>query len=548
MTNNIFFIALLAFIITGCKHNHDHESSHDHDHEIIHNQDHDHDHDHDIDHNEDHDHELESLHNHDIEIDNESVSDHEHEDVKLQITAYSNEFELFAEADPFVVGKTSNVLSHFSNLPDFTALEDGSITIHLIVNGEESSQSLDKPTRNGIYSFDIKPKAEGTGTLIFSIKTEKGEFQLKVPEVKVFDDGHDAIHDAEDAELLATNAVVFTKEQSWKIDFATEIPQKEAFGQIIKTTAKVLPAQGDELLISAKTNGIVMLSADNLLEGTEIKKGQVLFSISGSELADNNFAVRYIEAQNNFEKAKSDYERSKELAKDKIVSEKELLSAKNQYDNAKAIYDNLNKNFNSLGQRGSSPMNGFVQQVFVQNGMYVEAGQAILSMNQNERLLLYAEVQQKYVSILGTISSAKIRTLHDNHTYTLKELNGKVLSYGRTVSVDNYLIPVNLQIDNNGNFVSRGFVEVYLKTISNSQALTIPNTALLEEQGNYFVFVQIHPELFEKREIKPGANDGLRTEIMDGINQNERIVTQGAILIKLAQATGALDAHSGHVH
>ena len=191
---------------------------------------------------------------------------------------------------------------------------------------------------------------------------------------------------------------------------------------------------------------------------------------------------------------------------------------------------------------------GFVKQLFVQNGQYVEAGQPIVSISQNKTLLLRSEVQQKYASILSAINSANIRTLHDNKTYTLEQLNGKVLSFGRTTNSDNYLIPLILQIDNKGDFISGGFVELFLKTLTNTQALTIPNSALLEEQGIYFVYVQITPELFEKREIKPGATDGLRTEILKGITQSERIVTKGAILIKLAQATGALDAHSGHVH
>ncbi|MCK7461958.1 MAG: hypothetical protein MZU84_07820 [Sphingobacterium sp.] len=56
------------------------------------------------------------------------------------------------------------------------------------------------------------------------------------------------------------------------------------------------------------------------------------------------------------------------------------------------------------------------------------------------------------------------------------------------------------------------------------------------------------PELFEKREVLPGVTDGIRTEILKGIFENERIVTQGAVFIKLAQSTGTLDAHSGHVH
>jgi len=457
----------------------------------------------------------------------------EHEEVTIQFTAYSSEFELFAEADPFVVGRTSNVLSHFSILPDFTALNKGNITIRLIVNGKEINQTLNKPTRKGIYSFDIK---------------DKGEFQVIVADMKVFTNEHEAIHDAEDREISRTNTVVFTKEQSWKIDFATEQPKKEPFGQVIKTTAQVLSAQGDEFLVSAKTNGIVMLSTNNVLEGGIVSGGQVLFSIAEGGLANNNSRVRFMEARNNYEKAKSDYERAEELAKDKIVSEKDLLSAKNQYDNAKLIYDNLNKNFNSSGQSVVSPMNGFVRHLFVQNGQYVKAGQPIVSISQNKTLLLRAEVQQKYAPILGAINSANIRTLHDNKTYTLEQLNGQVISFGRNTNNDNYLIPVSLQIDNKESFVPGGFVELYLKTLTNTQALIIPNTALLEEQGNYFVFVQITPELFEKRVVDPGATDGLKTEILNGITQNERIVAMGAIFVKLAMATGSLDAHSGHNH
>jgi multidrug efflux pump subunit AcrA (membrane-fusion protein) len=193
-------------------------------------------------------------------------------------------------------------------------------------------------------------------------------------------------------------------------------------------------------------------------------------------------------------------------------------------------------------------MIGFVKHLFVKNGQYVEAGQPVVIISQNKTLLLRAEVQQKYATYLMSISTANIRTTEDNKTYTLEELNGKVLSFGKTTTPDNYLIPVSIQINNSASFVPGGFVELFLKTVSNSKALTLPNTSLLEEQGVFFVYVQVTPELFEKREIKPGVTDGIRTEILSGISENERVVTKGAIMIKLAQATGTLDAHSGHVH
>ena len=479
----------------------------------------------------------------------EATDSHDtHEKVKFQYTAYSNDFEVFAEADAFVVGEKANVLSHFSKLPDFKALESGSMTIRLMVNGKEVNQTLDKPTRKGIYSFDIQPETAGTGTLKFEITNETGSFEVLVSEVNVFASEEEALEASGKVVISKTNTTVFTKEQSWKVDFATDFPRNEPFGQIIKTTARVQSSPGDEIIVSAKTNGIVMITGNTVLEGIDVSKGQVLFSISGSELADNNISVRYAEAKNNLEKAKADYERSTELAKDKIVSAKDLLSAKNQYDNAKAIFDNLNNNFSASGQSVKSPMRGFVKQVLVKNGTYVVAGQPVVIIAQNKTLLLNAEIQQKYASILGLIASANIRTVQDDQTWSLEQLNGKVLSFGKSTNSDNYLIPVTLQIDNLGSFTAGGFVEVYLKTITNTLALTIPTSALLEDQGTYFVYVQVTPELFEKREVRIGSTDGVRTEIQKGLISSERVVTIGAILIKLAQATGTLDAHSGHVH
>ncbi|PKP51427.1 MAG: efflux RND transporter periplasmic adaptor subunit [Bacteroidetes bacterium HGW-Bacteroidetes-1] len=474
-----------------------------------------------------------------------------HEDpeaVKFQYTSYSNNFELFAEADAFIVGVEANVLSHFSVLPDFKAVEHGSITIVLAINGKEVRQKLDKPTRKGIYSFNIIPETAGKGTMKFEISNEQGNFVVDVPEFTVFSELKAAEAAASKIVVSETNATFFTKEQSWKVDFATDFPTAEPFGQVIKTTALVQSSQGSELVVSAKTNGIVLFNSGVVIEGREVTAGQSLFSVSGGNFADNNIAVKYTEAKSNFEKASADYERSKELAKDKIVSEKDLLSAKNQYENTKAVFDNLNKNFNASGQTIASPQAGFIKQVFVKNGAYVDAGQPIAVVSQNKSLVLNAEVPSKYVPVLANIKTANIRSINDNRSFSLEQLNGKVLSYGKAANSDNYLIPVVLQIENNGSFVSGSFVEVYLKTFSDRITLVVPTTSLLEEQGTYFVWVQVHPELFEKREVIIGGTDGLKAEIKQGISPADRIVTRGAMLIKLAQATGTLDAHSGHVH
>jgi multidrug efflux pump subunit AcrA (membrane-fusion protein) len=91
------------------------------------------------------------------------------------------------------------------------------------------------------------------------------------------------------------------------------------------------------------------------------------------------------------------------------------------------------------------------------------------------------------------------------------------------------------------------FAEVYLKTTLINDALVIPVSALIEEQGIFYVYVQTEGESFQKRELKLGANDGQKVQVLSGVNAGERVVTKGGYQIKLSQASGTLPTH-GHEH
>lgn len=476
-----------------------------------------------------------------------TTDEHVH-DESLQLTGYSNEFEVFAEVTPFVIGEASDILAHFSYLRNFKPLESGSVTVSLIIGIDGIRQTLETPTKQGIYLFSLKPEIAGTGKLIFDINSPAGKSQIIIPNITVYNNVHDAQHAAAETAASSSNGVTFTKEQSWKVDFATEEVKTEPFGQVIRTSAQILPAQGDEQIITAKANGIVIFSNDNVVDGKAVNAGHSLFSIEGGDLADNNISVRYNEAVSEYNRAKAEYERKKELAKDKIVSESELLKAQTEFTNAEIIYNNLRKNFSAGKQLVSSPIGGFIKQVLVRNGEFVEAGQAVMVVSQNKDLLIRADLQPKFYSVLNSITDANIRVLDINRTFSLAALNGKVVSYGKSSDLNNPLIPVVFQVSNNVGLLPGSFVEMYIKTQTNNQALTIPNEAIVEEMGNFFVFVQLTPEFFEKRAVKKGTTDGFRTEILEGISANERVVSKGAILVKLAQASGTLDAHSGHAH
>jgi membrane fusion protein, heavy metal efflux system len=77
--------------------------------------------------------------------------------------------------------------------------------------------------------------------------------------------------------------------------------------------------------------------------------------------------------------------------------------------------------------------------------------------------------------------------------------------------------------------------------------LVIPVSALIEEQGVFYAYVQTEGESFQKRELKLGANDKEKVQVLSGLTEGERVVTKGAYQIKLSQASGTMPAH-GHEH
>lgn len=356
---------------------------------------------------------------------------------------------------------------------------------------------------------------------------------------------HDHSHEAKPAHDHGPNAITFTPEQAAKIDFKVAHPEVEPFGKVIHTTAQIQSSTSDEVVISSKSSGIVVFT-NNITEGQSVRAGQQLFSISGSGI-DNNSTVRFAEAKSNYDKALDQFNRSKELVDMGIVSSREYQEAKTEYEVAKATYENIQANFSEKGQKVNSSKNGFIRQIFVNNGQHVEEGEALFSVSSNNSLVMKADVSPKHISDLQHISGATVKG-NDMKVYTLEELNGKVLSYGKTLNSGNYLIPVTFQIDNKAFFVPGSFVEMYIKTESNKQALTVPTTSLTEEQGLFFVYVQLCTDSYEKREVTIGASDGIKTEIRSGLTKEDKVVTRGAMSVKLSQASGALDPHAGHAH
>lgn len=520
---------------------------------------------------------------------NEAEEHEHHHEHGEQMTAYNNDFELFAEVGSLVVGEECNILAHLTRLSNFKPLDSTKVVMRVKVGESSQEVTLDKPEKAGIYHFAVKPEAAGCGSIYFEISTGDTLSRIGFNHVHVYADhhameehahghshghsheghsheghshsheghshsheGHSHSHEGHShdhgGEQASANAITFTKEQSWKVDFATEQLKYAKFGRIIKTSAQVLPSAGDEREISAKTSGIVVFANNGLVDGTQVSAGQRLFTIESSGMADNNMGVRFQEAESAYRLAKSEYERKQRLAEDKIVSQSELQRAKMELESAQAVYNNLKNNFSAKGQMVSAPIGGYVKNIAVRNGAYVEAGQVLATVSQNKELSIRAEVQPRYFEDLAHVQAANIKLMNSSEVYCITEMGNAHHVYGRSTDPRNPLIPVTFTFPNKVNLVSGTFVSLFITTEGENEVLTIPNTGIVEDMGAYFVFVQITPEQFEKREVTLGATDGVRTVLTTGVKAGERVVSKGAIMVKLAAGAGALDPHAGHVH
>ena len=361
-------------------------------------------------------------------------------------------------------------------------------------------------------------------------------------------EGHDHATEQHDHEAEAkghgsSNEIVLTPDKAKAAGIEVGEAQKAVFHQVIKTSGQVLAAQGDERVAVAPVAGVVSFS-HKVTEGMAVGQGTPLLVLSSGHLAEGDPVQK---ARVAYEVAQREYERMEALVADKIVSEKDFAQARQAYENARISYEAVAKNHTPAGQTVVAPAAGYVKSLLVKEGDYVSVGQPLVSITQNRRLFLRADVSEKYYKELAHITSAHFQTPYDDTTYDLQELNGRLLSYGKASGDGSYYIPVTFEFDNKGGVVPGSFVEIYLLTRPVEGVITLPVSALTEEQGSFFVYKQLDKECYEKQLVSLGANDGERVAILEGVQAGDRIVTRGAYQVKLASASNAIPAHT-HEH
>lgn len=293
-------------------------------------------------------------------------------------------------------------------------------------------------------------------------------------------------------------------------------------------------------MVTATSSGIVNFRS-NITEGSQVGNGTVIARISAKGMAggDTNEAARIA-----LEAAKREFDRVTPLHAEGIISTKDYNAAKQAYEQALAAYSG-----NESGSSAVSHQNGVITQLMVREGQYVEAGQPIAILSGNTRLTLRADLPEKYYNFLPTVSTANYRPTYSQEIVSLADLNGRLVSNpSAAAATQSGYIPLYFSFDNNGHAVPGAFAEVYLIGARRSGVITVPVSAISEQQGQKFVYVQKCEESYEKRPVKLGYSDGKNIEVLSGVNAGDKVVSEGMTFVKLAETSGVVPEGHSHTH
>ena len=316
--------------------------------------------------------------------------------------------------------------------------------------------------------------------------------------------------------------------------------------------AEVVPHQHGYAEVVAPVDGLLLVehNQEMAIPGTSVKKGDQLLVLCPPIGASNTWLDRQLD----YNRAKRDFERAEKLLERDAISRREYEQYYQTFVIEKASYETLLQNF-SAGElkAGSSclllraPIRGIVSEVSVLPGQNIKAGQKMLTIIDPSIVWIRAQLYEKDFAQLGEPTGLSVRVQGTNQLIEFNESNLTVLSKGIMLDATTRTFPLLFEVKNKNNQLKIGqILQAEIYTAQHEDMLTVPALAVIDEDIEKIVFVQVEGESFERRTVQTGPSFGDWISIIDGLEQNERVVTKGAYAVKLAGASVAVG--QAHVH
>jgi cobalt-zinc-cadmium efflux system membrane fusion protein len=181
-----------------------------------------------------------------------------------------------------------------------------------------------------------------------------------------------------------------------------------------------------------------------------------------------------------------------------------------------------------------APMSGIVDVVGVAVGQSVEPTTVMFHIQNSSSVNVVAKVYEEDLGKIQVGQNTNIKLL----SYPDKMFSGKVGLIGPSLDPLSRTVEVWVTLPNTEGLLKPNlFARVGVVLKQNAATLAVPNAAIIEANGEKFVFVQ-QKGAYVRVEVTTGSSDDMYTEITDGLIPGDEVVTQGNRQVYTVWLTG----------
>jgi len=302
-----------------------------------------------------------------------------------------------------------------------------------------------------------------------------------------------------------------------------------------------------DIPIRARVQGF--LEGIHFLEGTKVHKGDHLYSIDAQPYQAKVAAQlsEIAQAKTLLVKAENDLNRYRPLAEANAVSQADLDNAVAQFDAAKAQVDAADANYHlaeiELGYTEIySPIDGIIGKTNAKVGEFVgQTPNPVILNTVSDVSSINVEFflnEAEYLTFIKEYIKKNEKIVQEEYKGENLELilaDGSVFPYkGHIVFIDREVnsstgsILVQARFPNPNSLLRPGqYAKVKVKITTLKDALLVPQSTVMELQGQYSVFAVGDSNKVQRMQVKVGSKDADYWVIKEGLKVTDKIILGG---------------------
>ena len=275
--------------------------------------------------------------------------------------------------------------------------------------------------------------------------------------------------------------------------------------------------------------------------GDAVRKGQLICALSSRDAAIA--AGEHIESRKDLELAEKTAAMTQDLFEHEAASKMALQQAQNDLAKARARVARTEEALRVLGLVAQddvarfngrvpilAPIDAVVIERRVTEGQFAPAdGTPLMTVANLEEVWVIGDLFERDLRLVARGQHATVTT----NAYPAQRFEGRVNYISEAIDPASRTAKVRVSVANpGGRLKPEMFAAVALAVAGEQPSLEVPADAVFMENGRSFVFVELSQGHFTRRAVEVAPGEASRRTILTGLHAGDRIVVDGALLLR----------------